>query len=107
MTKPTIVRLGQRDLVESLGEKGVAELEEAYDVDLSEGAITVEIAKGAKATVDVIEKVLRLGEAEESLPMLIIASSFERKASEKAHEFEDVLLCTRDARGRLMPLIPA
>ncbi len=107
MDKHKVDRLSEANLVKLLGEESVAELEETYDVDLSEGAVAVTLANGSVATVAVIEEVLKLSAAKESVPMLIIASKFEADAANKALEFEDVVLCTKSGAGKLSPLIPA
>jgi hypothetical protein len=105
MKKPIVAKLTEAELVKLLGNDEVGALEESYDVDLGEGAISVTIDSNV-ATVADIDEALKLAAAKESLPMLIMAASFEQAAQDKAFEFEDVLLCTK-VGNKVTPLIPA
>lgn len=106
MTKPAAKTLSEDELVKLIGQDAVGELEEAYDVDLSDGAVAVTIPGPKKAGASDIEKALGLKEAQGDLPARIIAPGFEDEGRDKALEYEDVLLCT-EVKGKLQPLIPA
>jgi hypothetical protein len=105
VTKMKTETLSEAELVKRLGEDAVGELEVAYDVDLSDGAVAITL-DGAKAGASDIEAALALKAAQGDLPVLLIASGFEDEGRDKALEYEDVLLCTKSGE-KVVPLIPA
>lgn len=107
MAKLTFKKWEEPDLLGTLGEEGVADLEQVYDVDLTDGAISAEVSATAEASLSDIEAILASNKVQDDIPLIIIAPAFSAEALDKAREFEDVLLCEREADGTLKPFIPA
>ena len=99
--------LSEEQLIAELTEKVVAELEEFYQLDLTDGATIAELKLTTKARPTHVRAVLD-AKIDADLPLFILSPrGFTEEAAELAWEYEDTLLFMRERRQWVPLEIPA
>ena len=106
--RPKVLNLDGDALLEKFLQETLAEFEESFDIDFSEGATIAEFTGPRKISRSEVHDLLRREDFDTDLPLIIISPrGFASSASDLAYEFENVVLCTLE-EGQWVPWeIPA